>query len=119
MSSHSPVAGAHAPWGLPVSAAAGQPRRRGAVCPLCDDRPMATTGDEHEYWGAVRLRVLGSAEESGYRVVDLEWDVPAGQRLVALPHRHMDWPEHFAIVRGTARHWLGRRRLVARAGDAW
>jgi mannose-6-phosphate isomerase-like protein (cupin superfamily) len=80
---------------------------------------MATTGDEHDYWGGVRLRVLGSAEESGYRVVDLEWDVPAGQRLVALPHRHMDWSEHFAIVRGAARHWLGRRRLVARAGDAW
>jgi mannose-6-phosphate isomerase-like protein (cupin superfamily) len=80
---------------------------------------MATTGDEHDYWGGVHLRVLGSAEESGYRVVDLEWEVPAGQRLVALPHRHTDWPEHFAIVRGTARHWLGRRRLVAGAGDAW
>ena len=27
--------------------------------------------------------------------------------------------EHFLIEAGTARHWLGRRRLLARAGDGW
>ena len=38
---------------------------------------------------------------------------------MALPHRHPGAAEHFRIVSGTGRHWLGRRRLIARAGDAW
>jgi mannose-6-phosphate isomerase-like protein (cupin superfamily) len=80
---------------------------------------VATTGDAHELMNGVRFRVARAAAQSGFRAFELEWDVPVGQRLVALPHRHMTAAEHFAIVRGVGRHWLGRRRLIARAGDAW
>ncbi len=80
---------------------------------------MATPGDRHRYPGGVGMEVVRAAEASGDRAIELLWHVPAGSRLVALPHVHPGADEHFAIVAGTARHWLGRRRLLARAGDAW
>ncbi len=35
------------------------------------------------------------------------------------PHVHATADEQFRVETGTARHWLGRRRLIARDGNAW
>ena len=80
---------------------------------------MARPGDRHRYPGGVEMEVVRAAEASGDRALELLWRVPVGSRLVALPHVHVDVDEHFALEAGTARHWLGRRRLLARAGNAW
>jgi mannose-6-phosphate isomerase-like protein (cupin superfamily) len=80
---------------------------------------MARPGDRHRYPGGVEMEVVVAAEASGDRALELLWHVPVGARLVALPHVHADVDEHFLIEAGTARHWLGRRRLLARAGDGW
>ncbi len=80
---------------------------------------MAKAGDTFAVHCGIQGRFLQAPSENGYRLLELEFEVPEGQRLLAIPHRHTDIEEHFAIVRGTARHWLGRRRLVARAGNAW
>ena len=39
--------------------------------------------------------------------------------MVPFPHVHATADEHFRVESGTARHWVGRRRLLARDGDAW
>ena len=80
---------------------------------------MARPGDELAQTNGVRLRVLRTSDTTGGRALELEWHVPVGERLVALPHRHVGIPERFEIVRGSARHWVGRRRLTAHRGDAW
>jgi mannose-6-phosphate isomerase-like protein (cupin superfamily) len=80
---------------------------------------MADPGDTISQPNGVRLTFVRTAGSTGDRALELEWHVPAGGRLVALPHRHPDAPEHFRIVQGTGRHWVGRRRLLARAGDEW
>lgn len=80
---------------------------------------MAEPGETYEFHCGIRGRFNQRPAENGYRLLELEFEVPVGQRLLALPHRHLDIDEHFAIVRGTARHWLGRRRLVAHAGNGW
>ena len=80
---------------------------------------MARPGDELAQSNGVRLRVVRTSETTGGRALELEWHVPVGERLVALPHRHVGIPERFEIVRGSARHWVGRRRLTAHRGDAW
>ena len=85
----------------------------------CTVARMAKPGDTYPLHCGVEVRFIQAPSENGYRLLELEFEVPVGQRLLALPHRHPDIEEHFAIVRGTARHRLGRRRLVARAGDAW
>jgi quercetin dioxygenase-like cupin family protein len=80
---------------------------------------VARPGDELSQPNGVRLRFVRTSGHSGGQAVELEWHVPVGQRLVALPHRHPDVAENFRVISGTGRHWLGRRRLTARAGDAW
>jgi mannose-6-phosphate isomerase-like protein (cupin superfamily) len=80
---------------------------------------VARPGDRHRYPGGVEMEVVRAAEASGDRALELTWRIPVGSRLVALPHVHPGVDEHFAVDAGTARHWLGRRRLLARAGDAW
>jgi len=80
---------------------------------------MATHGDTYVLPGGVRATMEQAPSQNGYRLLELVFDVPVGQRLLPLPHQHIDIPEHFAVLGGTARHWLGRRRLVAHAGDAW
>ena len=80
---------------------------------------MARPGDRHGYPGGVELEVVRAAETSGDRALELVWRVPAGERLVVIPHFHATVDEHFRVEAGTARHWLGRRRLLARAGNAW
>jgi mannose-6-phosphate isomerase-like protein (cupin superfamily) len=52
-------------------------------------------------------------------VMEIEWRVPVGQRLVAIPHKHPDGPEDWRVVSGTARYRLGLRSLTARAPDGW
>ena len=80
---------------------------------------MAKHGDTYVLPGGVRATMEQAPSQNGYRLLELVFDVPVGQRLLPLPHQHIDIPEHFAVLGGTARHWLGRRRLVAHAGDAW
>src|SRR4051812_9350383 len=80
---------------------------------------MARTGDELSQPNGVRLRFVRTSGETGGRALELEWEIPVGRRLVGLPHRHPDVQEHFRVVAGTARHWIGRRRLVARTGETW
>ena len=80
---------------------------------------MAKQGDAYVLPGGVRATMEQAPSQNGYRLLELVFDVPVGQRLLPLPHQHIDIPEHFAVLGGTARHWLGRRRLVAHAGDAW
>jgi quercetin dioxygenase-like cupin family protein len=62
----------------------------------------------------VRTTAAGSPE-----VMEIEWEVPPGGRLVALPHRHPDGPEEWRVVSGTARYRLGLRSSVAHAPDGW
>ncbi|HYI20012.1 MAG TPA: cupin domain-containing protein [Solirubrobacteraceae bacterium] len=80
---------------------------------------MARPGDEHALPGGARLRFLRTAGSTGDRAFELEWRVPVGSRMVPFPHVHLTADEHFRVESGTARHWLGRRRLSARDGDAW
>ena len=80
---------------------------------------MARPGDEHTLPGRVQMRFLHTAETTDDRRFEIEWRVPVGSRLVPLPHVHARADERFAVDDGTARHRLGRRRLLARAGDAW
>jgi mannose-6-phosphate isomerase-like protein (cupin superfamily) len=80
---------------------------------------VARPGDELLQPNGVRLRFVRTSGQTGGRALELEWHVPVRRRLVALPHRHPDVPENFRVVSGTGRHWLGRRRLTAHAGDAW
>jgi mannose-6-phosphate isomerase-like protein (cupin superfamily) len=80
---------------------------------------MADPGDTLSQPSGVRLTFVRTSGSTGACALELEWHVPAGRRLVALPHRHPDAPEHFRIVQGAGRHWIGRRRLPAIAGDEW
>jgi len=80
---------------------------------------VAQPGDELSQPDGVRVHFVRTSAQTGGRAVELEWHVPVGRRLAALPHRHPGAPEHFRVESGTGRHWLGRRRLIARAGDGW
>jgi oxalate decarboxylase/phosphoglucose isomerase-like protein (cupin superfamily) len=53
------------------------------------------------------VRTPGSSQGTA---LELEWWVPEGSRLVALPHRHPDNPEHFELLEGEARYRVGRER---------
>jgi hypothetical protein len=54
------------------------------------------------------VRTPGSSQGTA---LELEWWVPAGSRLVALPHRHPGVAEHFELLEGEARYRVGRKRM--------
>lgn len=53
------------------------------------------------------VRTPGSSEG---RALELEWRVPEGSRMVALPHRHPGNAEHFELLEGEADYRVGRGR---------
>ncbi|HXE99082.1 MAG TPA: hypothetical protein VN458_01915 [Solirubrobacterales bacterium] len=53
------------------------------------------------------VRTPGSSQG---RALELEWWVPEGSRLVALPHRHPTVTEHFELLEGEAQYRVGRHR---------
>ena len=53
------------------------------------------------------VRTPGSSEG---RALELEWWVPEGSRMVALPHRHPGNAEHFELLEGEADYRVGRER---------
>ena len=57
-----------------------------------------------------RLTFIRTPEASEGRALELQWWVPEGSRLVALPHRHPGVAEHFEVLEGEARYRVGRER---------
>jgi uncharacterized RmlC-like cupin family protein len=69
---------------------------------------MAHPGDELADPAGVRLVFAETASSSGGAAIALDWYVPPGGRLVALPHVHPEHVEVFDIVAGRARYRVGR-----------
>jgi hypothetical protein len=69
---------------------------------------MANAGDELVDPSGLRLHFVETAASSGGAEVSLDWLVPPGGRLVALPHVHPFDVEVFEIVSGRARYRVGR-----------
>jgi mannose-6-phosphate isomerase-like protein (cupin superfamily) len=69
---------------------------------------MARPGDELVDSAGVRLVFRETASSSGGAAFALDWFVPPGGRLVALPHVHPTDVEIFEIVAGRARYRVGR-----------
>jgi uncharacterized RmlC-like cupin family protein len=69
---------------------------------------MAHPGDELVDPAGVRLVFAETASSSGGAAIALDWFVPPGGRLVALPHVHPQHVEVFDIVAGRARYRVGR-----------
>jgi uncharacterized RmlC-like cupin family protein len=69
---------------------------------------MARPGDELVSPSGVRLVFRETASSAGGAAVALDWFVPPGRRLVALPHVHPQHVEVFEIVAGRARYRVGR-----------
>jgi uncharacterized RmlC-like cupin family protein len=69
---------------------------------------MARPGDELVDPSGLRLVFRETASSAGGAKVALDWFVPPGHRLVALPHTHPQHVEVFDIVSGRARYRVGR-----------
>jgi uncharacterized RmlC-like cupin family protein len=69
---------------------------------------VAHPGDELVDPTGLRLVFLETASSAGGAVIALDWFVPPGNRLVALPHVHPRHVEVFEIVSGRARYRVGR-----------
>ena len=69
---------------------------------------MARPGDELVDPLGVRLVFLETASSSAGAAFSLDWFVPSGRRLVALPHVHPYDTEVFELYSGRARYRVGR-----------
>ena len=69
---------------------------------------MAQPGEELVDPSGVRLVFRETASSAGGAAIVLDWFVPPGGRLVALPHVHPRHVEVFEIVSGRARYRVGR-----------
>jgi uncharacterized RmlC-like cupin family protein len=69
---------------------------------------MARPGDELVDPSGLRLVFRETASSAGGAAISLDWFVPPGKRLVALPHTHPRHVEVFDIVSGRARYRVGR-----------
>jgi Cupin domain len=69
---------------------------------------MANAGDELVDPSGLRLVFVETAASSGGAAFALDWHVPPGGRLVALPHVHPSDAEVFEIAAGRARYRVGR-----------
>jgi hypothetical protein len=69
---------------------------------------MARPGDEVVDPAGVRLVFVETAGSTGGAALALDWFVPRGGRLVALPHVHPFDAEGFEIHSGRARYRVGR-----------
>jgi uncharacterized RmlC-like cupin family protein len=67
----------------------------------------------------LRLVFLETASSAGGAAIALDWFVPPGTRLVALPHVHPQHTEVFEIVSGRARYRVGRHVHERRAPYAY
>jgi hypothetical protein len=70
---------------------------------------MARPGDAVVDPSGLRLVFRETAASSGGGALALDWFVPPGGRLVALPHVHPFDAERFEIFAGRARYRVGRR----------
>ena len=64
-------------------------------------------------------RFSGSPSASGGCRLELEWHVPAGERLVAADHYHPDGPERWTVLEGSAAHRLDRVEHRVDAPAEW
>jgi hypothetical protein len=69
---------------------------------------MARPGDELSDPSGLRLVFVETASSSAGAVFSVDWFVPPGGRLVALPHVHPFDAEVFEIFSGRARYRVGR-----------
>jgi len=69
---------------------------------------MARPGDEIVDPSGLRMVFVETVSSSGGAAFSLDWFVPAGGRLVALPHVHPYDAEVFEILAGRARYRVGR-----------
>jgi hypothetical protein len=69
---------------------------------------MARPGDELVDPSGLRLVFVETLSSSAGAAVSLDWFVPRGGRLVALPHVHPSDTEVFEIFSGRARYRVGR-----------
>lgn len=69
---------------------------------------MARPGDELVDPDGLRLVFVETASSSAGAAISLDWFVPRGGRLVALPHVHPSDAEIFEIYGGRARYRVGR-----------
>jgi hypothetical protein len=69
---------------------------------------MARPGDELVDPSGVRLRFAETAGSSGEHGIVLDWHLPPGTRLVAVPHVHPGDVERFEVVAGRARYRVAR-----------
>src|SRR3954462_2001343 len=68
----------------------------------------AHPGEELVDPSGLRLVFLETASSAGGAAIALDWFVPPGARLVALPHVHPHHVEVFEVVSGRARYRVGR-----------
>ena len=76
-------------------------------------------GDELADPRGLVARFIRTTAASSPEAMEIEWEMPPGGRLVAIPHRHPDGPEDWRVVSGSARYRLGLRSLTARAPEGW
>src|SRR3954454_8880794 len=69
---------------------------------------MARPGDELVDPSGLRLVFRETASSAGGTAISLDWFVPPGKRLVALPHVHPRHVAVFDISSGRARYRVGR-----------
>jgi len=69
---------------------------------------MARPGDELVDPSGLRMVFVETVSSSDGAAFSLDWFVPVGGRLVALPHVHPDDVEAFDILAGRARYRVGR-----------
>jgi len=69
---------------------------------------MARPGDELVDPSGVRLVFVETASSTAGAAFSLDWFVPPGERLVALPHVHPSDAEVFELYSGRARYRVGR-----------
>src|SRR6476660_6756413 len=80
---------------------------------------MARAGDELVDPSGVRLVFVETASSSAGEAFSLDWFVPRGARLVALPHVHPSDTEVFELYSGRARYRVGRNRYERSAPYAY
>jgi quercetin dioxygenase-like cupin family protein len=64
-----------------------------------------------------RITFRQTAAETGGEFVAIDLELPPGGRVPGGLHRHPRQEERFEVVRGTMRFRLGRKRIVAGAGE--
>ena len=71
-----------------------------------EDHPAGRSGQTLSAPGGLGMKLVAVPAETNGRLLEMEWRVPPGERLVADDHYHPDGPEVWMIVEGEAGYRL-------------